>query len=429
MADNTQLSANIGTGDVVASDDIGGVKHQRVKVEFGTDGNATDVSATDPLPINYTKSATVIETYTTPLTASASYTSATFDHSINGDFLTHFIFADVDGTHYYEVSHDGTNWIIVDTEALTGGTAVVENHQGHAKYSRARYVNGGTNQTTFYHQVIQKFIGQDEYVKIDSTQNTITGTKTHNGQSPSTNNLGVLPSIALAAAPTLTEGNQVCPRVTLTGDTAITLDGEVVVLGAGTNEIGKLAAGTAEIGKLAAGTAEIGKLAAGTAIVGKVGIDQTTPGTTNKVTVGSDVVHTIIDSGSIAATLAAGQTITDVPLTTGGLSKYHVVSAASTNAANIKASAGQVYCVTAFNLNAAARYLKFHNTAGAPTAGTGVTDTYLIPGNTAGAGVVINIDKGISFITGIGITLVTGIADADATGVAASEIVLNIYFK
>lgn len=50
MADNTQL--NVGTGgDLIASDDIGGVKHQRVKVEFGADGSATDVSTTNPMPV------------------------------------------------------------------------------------------------------------------------------------------------------------------------------------------------------------------------------------------------------------------------------------------------------------------------------------------------------------------------------------------
>ena len=41
-------------------------------------------------------------------------------------------------------------------------------------------------------------------------------------------------------------------------------------------------------------------LPAGTNLIGKVGIDQTTPGTTNKVTVGSDVIHTIIDSGTVS---------------------------------------------------------------------------------------------------------------------------------
>jgi hypothetical protein len=47
MADNTTLP---GTGDVIATDDIAGVKYQRVKVGFGADGVATDVSSTDPLP-------------------------------------------------------------------------------------------------------------------------------------------------------------------------------------------------------------------------------------------------------------------------------------------------------------------------------------------------------------------------------------------
>jgi hypothetical protein len=127
--------------------------------------------------------------------------------------------------------------------------------------------------------------------------------------------------------------------------------------------------------------------------------------------------------------VSTGQTITDVPATSGGLSKFKLVSAATDNATNVKASAGQVYAITAFNLNAAPRYLKFHNTAGTPTAGSGVTDTYLIPGNTAGAGLVINIDKGITFATGIGITIVTGITDASTSAVAASEIVVNIYYK
>jgi hypothetical protein len=240
-------------------------------------------------------------------------------------------------------------------------------------------------------------------------------------------------------------------------------------------------------------------LPAGTALIGKVGLDQTTPGTTNAVSLaqlGANTVATgngasstgvlrvaqVNDGTGVIATVSAvsnlvamsgnaiamnsgvrsagaqrvtictddivpasqsgtwtvqpGNTanttpwlVSTRPATTGGLSKFHLVSAATTNATNVKASAGQVYSITAFNLNASARYLKFHNTAGTPTAGASVTDTYLIPGNTAGAGLVLNIDKGIAFSTGIGITLVTGIADADSAAVAASEIVLNIYYS
>lgn len=51
MADNTVL--NIGTGgDVIASDDIGGVKFQRVKISVGADGSATDATETTPLPVS-----------------------------------------------------------------------------------------------------------------------------------------------------------------------------------------------------------------------------------------------------------------------------------------------------------------------------------------------------------------------------------------
>jgi hypothetical protein len=51
MADNTVI--NPGTnGDVIATDEIGGVKHQRVKITLGRDGvNDGDVSKLNPIPI------------------------------------------------------------------------------------------------------------------------------------------------------------------------------------------------------------------------------------------------------------------------------------------------------------------------------------------------------------------------------------------
>lgn len=49
MADNTVLPAGTG-GDTIATDDIGGVKYQRVKPSWGSDGVAVDVDASNPLP-------------------------------------------------------------------------------------------------------------------------------------------------------------------------------------------------------------------------------------------------------------------------------------------------------------------------------------------------------------------------------------------
>lgn len=51
MADNTELNAGSG-GDVIATDDIAGVKYQRVKVTYGVDGSATDVSDSNPMPVD-----------------------------------------------------------------------------------------------------------------------------------------------------------------------------------------------------------------------------------------------------------------------------------------------------------------------------------------------------------------------------------------
>jgi hypothetical protein len=51
VADNTTLNAGTG-GDVISTDDIAGVKVQRVKVQFGADGSATDVSAVAPMPVD-----------------------------------------------------------------------------------------------------------------------------------------------------------------------------------------------------------------------------------------------------------------------------------------------------------------------------------------------------------------------------------------
>lgn len=51
MADNTTLNPGIG-GDVIASDDIGGVKFQRIKLIYGPDNtNSGDVDISNPLPV------------------------------------------------------------------------------------------------------------------------------------------------------------------------------------------------------------------------------------------------------------------------------------------------------------------------------------------------------------------------------------------
>lgn len=51
MADNVNINDAGNTSVPIATDNIGGVSHQRVKVQHGADGSATDVSSVDPFPV------------------------------------------------------------------------------------------------------------------------------------------------------------------------------------------------------------------------------------------------------------------------------------------------------------------------------------------------------------------------------------------
>lgn len=110
----------------------------------------------------------------------------------------------------------------------------------------------------------------------------------------------------------------------------------------------------------------------------------------------------------------------------GGCSIYHVVSAGSTNGASIKGSAGRVTGWVIFNLADYPIYVKFHNTAGAVTAGTGVVYTIGVQASTH---VNFDDDDGLAFATGIGISITKLIADNDTTAVLASDCVVNIHYK
>lgn len=137
-----------------------------------------------------------------------------------------------------------------------------------------------------------------------------------------------------------------------------------------------------------------------TNVIGRVGIDQTTLGNTNAVQL--------------------------IPGTTNGLTSFQLVSAATTNATVLKASAGQVYGWYIYNSNAAARKLVFHNTAAAPTAGAAVFLSLMIP---PGSGANVHMSTGIQFSTGIAITTTTGIANTDAVAVALNDLIINIFYK
>jgi len=160
-----------------------------------------------------------------------------------------------------------------------------------------------------------------------------------------------------------------------------------ITAGRGQNVAGQ-AIGVQIAGSLPAGTNAIGQLAAGSALVGDVGVQYRATAT-------------------------------------GAASRAHLVAAANTNPTIVKASAGRLLGWSLSNTTAAWVFVKLHNQATAPTAGTGVVQTIGIPPN----GIAQQtIEGGIGFATGIALTTVTGSADADATAVGAGAIVGDLFF-
>lgn len=108
-----------------------------------------------------------------------------------------------------------------------------------------------------------------------------------------------------------------------------------------------------------------------------------------------------------------------------GCSIAHLVAAGGGDATSVKASAGQLYGIQIFNNATYPVYVKFHNIASAPTAGSGVVFTV---GVQAGLPKDLVLPWGAAFSTGIGMTIVKGIADTNATGVAASDCVVDVFY-
>lgn len=96
-------------------------------------------------------------------------------------------------------------------------------------------------------------------------------------------------------------------------------------------------------------------------------------------------------------------------------------AAASTNATSVKASAGDVFKITGFNANAAARYLKLYNKASAPTVGTDAPIwTEYLPAQEKFS---IDFDAApLHFTLGIAYALTTGVADADTGALTAADV-------
>lgn len=133
----------------------------------------------------------------------------------------------------------------------------------------------------------------------------------------------------------------------------------------------------------------------------------------------ADVTHLFLDrNGRQHLIISAGSNLDNLIL------NHRLLSAASINATSVKASAGRVYRILAFNASAAVKYLKLYNKASAPAPATD-TPILTIPLQ-AGVLTEIELTIGIYFATGIAYAITGAVGDTDATAVALNDVVLNL---
>jgi hypothetical protein len=387
MADNVGYTP--GEGAQIAADDIGGVFYQRVKLTTGADGTADDVSAASPLPV--TASALPL-----PSGAATEATLATLAGTIAAS---------------NSVYVPGSNGQIVlarrrdaDTSPATDGDLTVLNidDEGRLKVASkpASYANVTGNITANGQTVFVDCV-RFSNLMIHCTGTFSTVNVIFEGSLNSTNG---------------TDGNWF--TVQAIRSNANTIE----------TTTGNLSAAPAYAWELSVNALKFFRVRA-TAFTSGTQVWTFVPGTyATEPIPGAQISGTQPISGSIGVN-AGTNLIGDVGVqvranATGAASTHHIVSAATTNVAQIKATAGRVYGYCLSNTTASWRYVKLHNVASA-TAGAAVAVTIGIPPNGKAE---CSLPMGIGFATAISRSIVTGAADADATATGVADVVGDIFF-
>lgn len=194
---------------------------------------------------------------------------------------------------------------------------------------------------------------------------------------------------------------------------------------------GAFASGSFASGAFASGSHASGSFASGAMV--DIGAAGSTVCATDTGSCNINALFQRLLQGITTLNTTAGTAGTFQAAATGGASTAGVVAPNNNTAVVVKASAGTLYGVQIYGINAAPAYLKFYNATSA-TCGSGTpVKRLMIPAavtaaNGAGSNVSFG-DVGVAFATGITYCVVTGITDADSTAVTASNFLINVDFK
>jgi len=381
MVDNTTLNSGTG-GDTIATDDIGGVKYQRVKLVLGADNtNDGDVASGNPLPVSDAAGSLTVDN-----TNIDNLNSSDFDTGAGTDTTPSIGIAVPASGGAAVITGDVTNGLDVDVTRVQG-TVTVDGSAVTQPVSAASLP-------------------------------LPTGAATSANQLPDGHNVTV-DNAAGASAVNIQDGGN-----------SITVDGTVTA-NAGTGPFpvsdngGSLTVDNAALSVVGGGTeASAMRVTLASDSTGVISVDDN----------GSSLT---VDNGgtfAVQSTLQTGSSLVgDVGLsgarTSGGTTLYKNIDVDETED-QVKGTAGQIYWIHAMNLGAATRFLKIYNATAVSVVVGSTTPDLTFPlatqGDTNGAGFTLSIPNGIAFSTAITIAATTGVADADSGAPGANEVIVNL---
>lgn len=395
--DNTTLNTGTG-GDVIATDDIAGVKYQRVKVNWGADGATNDVTASAGLP-------------TDPLDRAARDLGKVDIAMGQGAH-------DAVGTAVDPVCIGGFSSVAAPIGVSTDGDLV-----------KAWFLANGAQAAVI--TAAGALIGGDATNGLDVDVTRVQGSVTVDSELPAAAALAdaaTNPTTPMVGAGALLFNGTTWDR--MRGDITNGLDVDVTRVG---GNVTVTNAGTFATQVDGAALIALQK------IDDPVIVDNATftPATSSVMVAGFEADETATASvgegtgGAARMTLDRKQIVTVQPHTTGGLSIFRSLDLDETEE-DVKTTAGQVYGMWVTNTATTTRFVKFYN-ATAATVVVGTTTPVItigIPGNSSDdiAG-LFSSTNGITFDTAICVAATTGVADADVGAPGINDVVINIFYK
>ena len=385
MADNVVLNSGSG-GSTIATDDIGGIQHQLIKVEYGDDGSAIPVSLSYPLPVVLSTGSVI------------GITGATSNLGVTGSVYN------LPGTN---IIGGVTGSFYPTTQAITGSIHLLPG---------SNMIGGVTG--TFW-QNTQSITGSIYNLAGTNIIGGVTGTFYPTTQAV-TGSMYIVPGSNIIGGVTGTFYQTIQP-----------VTGSVYNL-PGTNIIGGVTGNFYPTTQAVTGSVYL--LSGGNILGGVTGVFWQV---TQPVSIANNVPITGCDLG-VTGTVglsSSDNTIGNmslIPRMSGGLSYSSTISIAnSPNLTQVKSGVTQVYNMYITNTNILPRYIKVYDKAsGNVVVGTTTPDlNLLIPANIGGAGFHLSWSPGIAFTGGMSYILTTGAIATDTGAVAANEIIANVFYK